>query len=83
MASTREQRLTVQQKKKVSRALARSRRAREASIATVLDGETWPGYEGPMRKGLRELDEMDGMRKRGTYASKPLVGRGSAPVLLP
>ncbi|CAN0365590.1 unnamed protein product [Ascophyllum nodosum] len=73
MASSRGQRPTVQQKKKASRALVRARRVRESSIATVLRGETWSGYEGPMRAGLRELDEMDATKKRGTYASKPLV----------
>lgn len=46
---------------------------RESSMATVLSGEDWTGYEGTMRQGLRELDDTAEMKRRGTYASKPLV----------
>jgi len=74
MASNRGERLTVHQKKKTSRALARARRLRNASIATVLGGEEWTGYEATMRQGLRELDDTTEVKQRGTYASKPLVG---------
>lgn len=74
MASTRGERLTAHQRKKASRALVRARRLRHASLATVLRGEEWTGYEGSMRQGLRELDETAETKRRGTYASKPLVG---------
>eukprot|EP00752_Nemacystus_decipiens_P002438 g2295.t1 len=73
MASNRGERLTVHQKKKTSRALERARRARNASMATVLSGEDWTGYEATMRQGLRELDDTTEVKRRGTYASKPLV----------
>lgn len=73
MASNRGERLTVHQKKKTSRALARARRLRNASMATVLGGEEWTEYEATMRQGLRELDDTTEVKRRGTYASKPLV----------
>lgn len=73
MASNRSERLTVHQKKKTSRALVRARRLRNASMATVLGGEEWTGYEATMRQGLRELDDTTEVKRRGTYASKPLV----------
>eukprot|EP00903_Cladosiphon_okamuranus_P010903 g10299.t1 len=73
MASNRGERLTVHQKKKKSRALARARRVRSASVATVLSGEEWTGYEATMRQGLRELDDTTEVKRRRTYASKPLV----------
>ncbi|CAM9785801.1 unnamed protein product [Ectocarpus sp. 6 AP-2014] len=73
MASNRSERLTVHQKKKMSRALVRARRLRNASMATVLGEEEWSGYEATMRQGLRELDDTTEVKRRGTYASKPLV----------
>lgn len=74
VATTRGQRLTVHEKKKVSRALMRARRVKDGSIATVLSGEDWRAYESSMRQGLRELDENSvEMKGQGTYASKPLV----------
>ena len=42
-------------------------------MATVLGGEEWTGYEATMRQGLRELDDTTEVKRRGTYASKPLV----------
>lgn len=75
MASNRGERPTVHQKKKTSRALTRARRLRNASMATVLSGEEWTGYEATMRQGLRELDDTTEVKRRGTYASKPLVRR--------
>ena len=68
--------MTVHQKKKTSRALVRARRVKKASMEAVLGREGWTGYEASMRQGLRELDETAETRRRGTYASKPLVSGG-------
>lgn len=65
--------MTVHQKKKASRALVRARRVKKASMEAVLGREGWTGYESSMRQGLRELDETAETKRRGTYASKPLV----------
>lgn len=70
--------MTVHQKKKTSRALVRARRVKKASMEAVLGREGWTGYESSMRQGLRELDETAETKRRGTYASKPLLSRSLA-----
>lgn len=64
----------ARKEKKNERALVRARRVRDESMASILREDDWSAFnKGSLKQGLRELDGPADSRKRGNYASKPLV----------